>query len=148
MKSRRPTCIIAIMLFALALPITLTAQNHHQYKVVDLGTFGGPGSVVSGLEHTLTARGAIAGGADTPDANSDPGCFTVFAPDCSVQHAFQWQHGTLADLGTLPGGVNSFPYGINASGWVIGASETGVFDPVLGIPEFVGSPGTELEFAL
>jgi probable HAF family extracellular repeat protein len=136
MKSRKLICVIAVTLLVLALPITVTAQKHHQYKVVDLGTFGGPGSVVSGLAHTLTSRGVVAGGADTPNANPDPGCFTVFAPDCSVEHAFQWQHGALTDLGTLPGGTNSFPFGINASGWVIGASETGIIDPVLAIPEF------------
>jgi probable HAF family extracellular repeat protein len=146
MKSRRVTCIIAMMLFAVALPFSVAAQDHgtqdrgpkhHHYKVVDLGTFGGPGSTVSGETHTLTARGGVAGGADTPDANPNPGCFNPFlGPDCSVQHAFQWRNGTLNDLGTLPGGINSFPYGINANGWVIGGSENGTFDSVLGIPEF------------
>jgi probable HAF family extracellular repeat protein len=138
MKSRRLSCIIASMLFALALPVTLTAQKHHQYKVVDLGTFGGPFSTVVGFSHSLTARGAVVGGADTPDANPNPGCVNsvLGGTDCNINHAFQWQHGTLTDLGTLPGAVNSFSQGANNHGLVVGASETGITDPVLGIPEF------------
>lgn len=135
-------------LAVLAIPQCVAAQNnttqqnkkkHHTYKVVDLGTLGGPGSAVSGLEHTLTAQGAVAGGADTPDANPNPACLSpiFFGQDCSVQHAFRWQNGVHTDLGALPGAINSFPFGINESGWVIGASETGVTDPVLGAPEFV-----------
>ncbi len=143
MNCKTWTRIIALTLFAaLALPLPLAAQQHsakhHQYKVVDLGTFGGPGSSVSGEVHILTARGAVAGGADTTAANPNPGCFNPFSggSDCSAQHAFQWRSGTLTDLGVLPGGSNSFPYGINAKGWVVGGSENGTFDAVLGIPEF------------
>src|ERR1700676_3309293 len=87
MKSRRFTRIIAMTSFALAIPVAVTAQNnaaqekhakHHQYKVVDLGTFGGPGSAVYTFQHALSARGAVVGGADTPDANPNPGCFNFF----------------------------------------------------------------------
>jgi hypothetical protein len=52
MKSRFLMCFTAIALFAaLAIPVGLAAQNnqehnnnnkHHRYKVIDLGTFGGP----------------------------------------------------------------------------------------------------------
>jgi probable HAF family extracellular repeat protein len=136
MKNTRLTRILAMALFALALPITMTAQKHHQYKVVDLGTFGGPGSAVYTFQHALSARGAVVGGADTPDANPNPGCFNFFIGDCNVNHAFQWRHGVLTDLGTLPGGVNSFAYGVNSRGWVVGGSENGTTDPVLGTPGF------------
>jgi len=145
MKSRRFTRIIAMTLFALAIPVAVTAQNnavqekhtkHHQYKVVDLGTFGGPGSEGAGQSRTLNPHGVVVGGADTPNANPNPGCSTPYFPDCFVQHAFQFRHGTLTDLGTLPGGINSFSFGINANGWVVGVSENGVTDPVLGIPEY------------
>jgi probable HAF family extracellular repeat protein len=138
MKNTRLTRILAMALFALALPITMTAQKHHQYKVVDLGTFGGPYSTVYAAQHELTARGAVVGGADTPDANPNPGCYNPIlgSVDCNVNHAFQWQDGTLTDLGTLPGGYNSFSEGANTHGTVVGGSENGVTDPVLGIPEY------------
>jgi probable HAF family extracellular repeat protein len=138
MKNTRLTRIIAMTLFALALPITMTAQKHHQYKVVDLETFGGPYSTVYAAQHELTARGAVVGGADTPDANPNPGCYNPIlgSVDCNVNHAFQWQDGTLTDLGTLPGGYNSFSEGANTHGTVVGGSENGVTDPVLGIPEY------------
>jgi probable HAF family extracellular repeat protein len=106
--------------------------------VVDLGTFGGPFSTVTGFSHSLTSRGAVVGGADTANANPNPGCYkSAFGgTDCKVNHAFQWSNGTLTDLGTLPGAVNSFSQGANASGWVVGTSENGTTDSVLGIPEF------------
>jgi probable HAF family extracellular repeat protein len=127
------------LLAILAMPIGVQAQQakkHHMYKVIDVGTFGGPNSVFSSPNHGLNAYGVLIGGADTPDPNPDPGCSTVFLPDCSVQHAFRSQNGITTDLGVLPGGSNSFPFGINTWGWVVGASENGVIDPVLGIPEF------------
>lgn len=39
-------------------------------------------------------------------------------------HAFLWQKGTLRDLGTLPEGKQSFAYALNASGQVVGTSDT------------------------
>ena len=148
MRSKKLTWFTGVVaIAALALPLGVAAQNnatqfnkkkHHTYKVIDLGTLGGPGSVVATLEHILTNQGAVAGGADTPDPNPNPGCFSsIFIPDCSVQHAIRWHNGVLTDLGALPGGTNSFAFGINEDGWVIGASENGAVDPALGIPAFV-----------
>ena len=118
------------LLATLAISVGAAAQNkttqqssprHHQYKVVDLGTLGGPSSTVTGFSHALTARGTVVGGADTPDANPNPGCLNNAqgGSDCNVNHAFLWRKGILTDLGTLPGGVNSFPQGANSNGWVV-----------------------------
>jgi probable HAF family extracellular repeat protein len=142
MKFTNVKTVTALALFAAsAIPFGAAAQQpakHHQYKVIDLGTLGGPGSTVPGSSHVLTAQGTVAGGADTPAANPNPGCFNpITSPDCSVQHAFHWQNGVLTDLGALPGGSNSFPFAISESGWEVGASENGGFDPILGIPTFV-----------
>ena len=42
----------------------------------------------------------------------------------SPSHAFLYAGGTLTDLGTLPGGQSSYPYGINNNGQVVGFSDT------------------------
>jgi probable HAF family extracellular repeat protein len=145
MKPKGYVCLAMALLSTLTLTAGTSAQNtqvpgakHHHYKVVDLGTFGGPGSTVTGFSHALTARGTVVGGADTPDANPNPGCLNDAqgGTDCNVNHAFQWRNGALTDLGTLPGAVNSVPQGANSDGWVVGTSENGTTDPVLGIPEF------------
>ena len=147
MKFKTWNRVITVTLLAtIAIAVEAAAQNqatqqpsakHHQYRVVDLGTFGGPGSSVNCCDHQISAHGTIVGGADTADANPNPGCFNspLGGTDCNVNHAFQWQHGVLTDLGTLPGAVNSYSQAINENGWVVGSSETGVFDPVVGIPE-------------
>lgn len=40
----------------------------------------------------------------------------------TVTHTFLWQSGTMSDLGTLPGDVDSFAGGINDEGQVVGES--------------------------
>ena len=43
-------------------------------------------------------------------------------PGDTTYHAFLWQHGTMTDLGTLPGDVSTFAQGINNEGPVVGGS--------------------------
>lgn len=83
MKSRRLKCITAMTLFAaLAIPVRLAAQKqkegkeHHRYKVVDIGTFGGPASFIAndpsgagGASGVLNNRGIVVSGADTSTAD-------------------------------------------------------------------------------
>ena len=134
MKSRTLTCIIATPLFiALTIPAQLAAQ-HTRYKLIDIGTFGGPASYFTdpGIgpgSQVLSNRGMLAGKADTstPDSSSN-NC----PPICFDTHVFRWDKGVLTDLGTLPGGNNSDVGGINARGWIAGGSETGETDPLTG----------------
>ena len=75
MKSRTVTCITAMTLFAaLPIPVGLAAQEqrqeqkkaHTRYKLVVIGTFGGPTSLFFPVgARTLSNRGALVGQADT-----------------------------------------------------------------------------------
>jgi hypothetical protein len=85
MNPRIFRCVTAIALFtALAIPVRLPAQQqkegkeHHRYKVVDLGTFGGPTSYLmsdsngaGSVSGVINNRGTVVGAADTstPDPN-------------------------------------------------------------------------------
>lgn len=113
--------------------------KHHMYKLIDLGTFGGPNSFINccaGSEPNLSKRGAVVGGADTSipnphGANPNPLlCCEIF-----VNPAFKWQDGDLIELAALPGGFNGFAVSINDSGAVIGTAENGETDPLQGYPE-------------
>jgi probable HAF family extracellular repeat protein len=132
---------------ALAMPVGMVAQDnpsqdhkskHHQYKLIDLGTFGGPNSSFPSLNHILTKHGAAAGGADTSVPDPEYPNFDPFdGPDPFIQHAFLWQNGIKTDLGALPGVNTSYPSGINARGQVCGASRNGLVDPITGLLEAV-----------
>src|SRR5215472_12445178 len=124
-ETMKPKAVMAINLvvcLALALPVQLAAQ-HTRYKLIDIGTFGGPASYftdpgIGGVSKVLNNQGMLAGKANT--STPDPSCGL---PSCFDAHVFRWDKGVLADLGTLPGGNNSEIGGINSRGWVVGLSE-------------------------
>jgi len=160
---------IGLVLFAaLALPAELAAQNslagnkpqHHHYKLIDIGTFGGPQSYLNGFEYStfssvqdLNNAGTLAGWADT--STLDPNCLlgNAFGNFCfnydepaacagaigcpgHISHAFQWQDGVKTDLEVLPGGLNSAVVWISANGLIAGTSQNGETDPLdPGFPE-------------
>ncbi len=140
MKFRTKSLAIVIGLFAaLALPIGLAAQQHPRYKLVDLGTFGGPMSGVpivfieingSAGDQVLSNQGTVTGTADS--STPDPLCFL---DDCFFPNAFQWQNGVLTNLGALPGSQASVSNWISGNGLIAGASENGQTDPITGTPE-------------
>ena len=129
-----------------------SSTAHHHYKVIDIGTFGGPSSYFDDLHLTdnygfntvfynfsqvLNAKGVLVGFADTPtpDPYSANPMF-CYVPDCFVTHAYQWQNGVKTDLGALPGGASSAAFWINSNGLITGNSENGELDPVIpGLPE-------------
>jgi hypothetical protein len=120
--------INSVLLTALALPISLAAQ-HTRYKLIDLGTLGGPASYLTefgagGGEPVLNNAGVLVGKANTPD--TDPLCML----NCFWFHAFQWDRGVLTDLGSLPGGSASDVASLNAHGLIAGMSLNGAIDPV------------------
>jgi probable HAF family extracellular repeat protein len=148
MKSRTQIWMAAVYFFtALALPVSTPAQDnsslghkskHQQYKLIDMGTFGGPASLIApsfggGPENpgrAVTNRGVIVGAAQTPIP--DPNC-----NGCFVFHAFRWQDNVLTDLGTLQGVDSDLSSGanwINDRGWIAGFSYIGGLDPLTASP--------------
>ena len=101
----------------------LTAQTL-RYKLIDLGTLGGPNSSENIQSPILNNEGVVVGFSDTS--------IPCVIPDCFFFHAFRWRKGILSDLGTLPDGDNSVAFGINARGQTIGQSENGLINPLAG----------------
>jgi probable HAF family extracellular repeat protein len=118
--------------------IQITQRKHHHYKLIDLGTFGGPQSYVTSPDFTVEAdvnnHGVLAGWADTSKHDPFPGfCFNG---DCRVSHAFQWRHGVRTNLGALKAGVSSASSWISANGLIAGISQNGQTDPLIPGPPF------------
>ena len=139
------TTIVASFLL-LSFSVLLVAQDissmtpkHHHYKLIDVGTFGGPNASFSPplpSEVQINRHGLVAGWADTP--NPDPYSPNCLLTDCHLVHAFQWQNGVLTDLGALPGTNDSLAFSSNDRGEIVGLSENGTIDPIIGFPEVHG----------
>jgi hypothetical protein len=182
MKSRILKCITATTLFAgLAVPLGFAAQDdaaqannpkHHHYKLIDIGTFGGPESYLNptpviGSPDQLNSQGTTVGGAGTPiptTPTNNPaicGGFEGIVP--FVNHALEWRDGVvdpvlgfnelravlwkdgeIQDLGTLGGNVSAGA-GINDRGQVVGFALNGIPDPfsIYDFQLFGSSNGTQ-----
>jgi len=144
------TKLVLTLLTVSAQSVHIVAQTqehyhaqHHRYKFVDVGTFGGPVSYLANdpsgggaAAGVLNRRGTVVSAADTSisDPNYPNPCL-VCPTDSLIFHAFQWRDGVLADLGALPGVNSSFANWISRNGLVAGFSENGAIDPLLGVPE-------------
>ena len=146
MKFKKCSVVVMSLFAALAIPVCMAAQDnpsqdhkpkHKQYKLIDMGTFGGPNSSVpssfltEGGNQVISNQGTVAGIGDTSTA--DPLCYF---DDCFYPNAFQWQKGVLTNLGTLPGSQWSAANWISGNGLIAGTSENGENDPLSGLPEF------------
>jgi len=112
---------VLILLCALAIPMGLAAgdhahkSTHHHYKLIDMGTLGGPqsffntlgdsdafsflGFVGYGNSLVLNPNGTLIGFADTAALEPyPPFCWTNEDP-CHVIHAFQWRSGSMTRAG-------------------------------------------------
>lgn len=145
-----------MLLVALAIPVSLAAQDsqdsrdrnkntqHHQYKLIDVGTFGGPESNINspasyGAPNQINRHGTTVGTSATSipsPPHSNGFCGGLDGKVHFVFHAFQWQDRKVTDLGALPGHHNcSLATSINATGEIVGDSEISVVDRVLGYRE-------------
>src|SRR6516164_9697147 len=110
MKRYRITSIISIAaLPALVIPGRLPAQQHHHYKLIDIGTFGGPASFFNPTFDSVPAlnnRGlAVGGSATSTPIPPNGGCFFCGGGEGLlpfVFHAFELQKAVVTDLGALP----------------------------------------------
>jgi probable HAF family extracellular repeat protein len=127
-------------LAALAIPMRIHGQAqkgwHHHYKLIDMGTFGGPASSINFpfSQGTLNNRGMAVGWSATsvPDlpTSSFLICGGLDAVVPFITHTFQWKE-TVTDLGAFPPSETncSEPFYENSRGEVVGASETADTDP-------------------
>jgi probable HAF family extracellular repeat protein len=122
-----------------ALSSSDSSTSHHHYKLIDMGTLGGPNTRISGPGfQILNNRGMFAAFANTSASNPNSNCFVPFnAPDCFIEHPTVWHNNVLTDLGVLPGGTNGQTTWISATGLIAGFSENGLIDPLTGQPEGV-----------
>lgn len=148
MKTNSVISAAVLVHAVLLIPILLSAQTidthvqHHHYKLIEIGTLGGPSSNFNNFNagpffdsgKVQNKRGVFAGWANTPSLDPFPNfCFNV--PDCYVSHAVRWNRGVLTDLGALVEGWGSDAMWINDTGDVVGISQNGVIDPLTGFPE-------------
>jgi len=159
MKSRKLSCMIAMIFITTGLPVRLAAQqqsanpqqkhSHHRYRLVDIGTFGGPESNVNpsvNAGHIVSRQGTTVGASATSvptSSHSHPfvcGGLDGVAVVPFVFHGFKWQDGTVINLGALPPAAHncSEAQGVNGEGQVVLQSENGVIDPLTGINEIRG----------
>lgn len=147
--------LIASVVGGLASPAALARQEqerikkHHLYRLVDLGTLGGPTSTVNvggspffPASSILNGAGKVAGVGDTTIPNLFEAC-----PDCFVYRAFSSSGDAPRNLGVLPENAtvgshvpcfdcawSSFAYWITENGMVVGQSENNEIDPLTGAP--------------
>jgi probable HAF family extracellular repeat protein len=118
---------------------------HHHYKLIDMGTFGGPESyilapAIIASPNPMNRRGVTVGGAGTSIptiATSDPViCGGSDGGIPFVNHALKWDGGVVTDLGSLGAPDDcSVATSINERGEIAGQSENGVVDPLFGANE-------------
>jgi probable HAF family extracellular repeat protein len=133
---------VATLLATVVVSLPITAQ-HTPYRLVDLGTLGGPnstsGAFSGGSAQLINNQGQAVASADT--SLLDP-TYPNFNPNVQggpypyVFRPLLWNHGRVTGLDSLGGQHESAAAGwINGSGLIVGVSETGVTDPLTGWPE-------------
>ena len=88
------SAVLGTLLTATPVAAQGNTPKHSHYRVVDLGTFGGPSSSYNFGSVIINGRGVVVSAADTSIFDGACGCFTA--------HGFRWENGVLSDLGTLP----------------------------------------------
>ena len=133
---------LALLFAALALPGRLAAQDkqgnnpkHHHYKLIDLGTFGGPTSyfrTVRSRHPEQSGDGRGLGG--YVHSRSSP---LLLQPRLLRLTRLPMAKRCLDRSGSAwPAGWSSSAFWISGNGIIVGNSENGEIDPLVGFPEF------------
>lgn len=143
MKLCGVTRLCGITLFAglMGITITMAAESnpktkHHRYKVVDVGTFGGPNAdtlTPPPAAQILTNNGIFVGTGETD--LPDPFPSACFNPDCFVREPLLWFGGVRLHLPSLRRGYSGGPISVNDYGVSVGFAENGEIDPLVGAPK-------------
>ena len=129
------------MLVISAGPVLAAEEEHHHYKLIDMGTFGGPASNSTPL--LLNNKGEMVGGSATsvPALSPPTNPFIFGGIDGLVHfifHAFVFRDGEVIDLGALPPAdqnVSNPQASSNGRGEIVGDSENGIIDPIIGFTQ-------------
>lgn len=126
-----------------------STSEHVRYRLVDVGTFGGPASYYPFLNYnsfpTINRHGAAVGASSTPVSTTPISdgfvCFGVDGLVPNVFHAFKVQGDDVTDLGAFsPSSQNcSVADSINDEGEIVGMSEIDAIDPILSIKPLRGA---------
>jgi probable HAF family extracellular repeat protein len=99
--------------------------------MTDLGTLGGPSSIVF---YSPNERGELAGNAET--LMLDPlGEDICGQGDHLICLPFVWQKGVMTALPTTLGGSNGYAHGVNNRGQIVGSAENATHDPTCMPPQ-------------
>ena len=135
--ARIVTALICVATFLVPCLSRQNSPHHNRYRLIQVGTFGGPNSLYQGATMIATQSGMVVGAANTP--NADPNTPVCFDSSCFILHAWKWRDGLLTDFGVLPGGSSSYTNALNSRGFVVGQSEDGEVDPLTGNARFVAT---------
>ena len=108
------------------------APTYPLYRLIDLGTLGGPNAAPVFPGVVLNNRGDVIAQAST----STPDPYPVPLQDGFIWHGILSNAaGVVRDLGALPGTNHSLPSGIAANGLIAGFSSNGAVDPLTGFDQ-------------
>ncbi len=111
-----------------------TPASYPSYRLIDLGTLGGPNAFTVVPAVTLNNRGENIAQASTGQA--DPFPDSGFTDDGTIWHAvLTYGNGVVRDLGALTEVAQSLPVWISESGLIVGASENGLLDDTADFPQ-------------